>query len=93
MEAYTCRFKVLFQESTADEAMAARHFVWNMTDEGRAMFATRLEREYGTPGRPELMEQQLASIPLATQFEMASVGEWLSWVGPAANRRRNPQVL
>ena len=93
LEAYTCRFKVLFQESAANEAMAARHFVWNMTDEGKAMFATRLEREYGAPGRPELMEQQLATIPLATQFEMASVGEWLSWVRPAADRRRNPQVL
>jgi hypothetical protein len=57
LDQYTRRFKVLFRESRADEALAAHHFVWNMTDEGRTAFGMRLAREYGAPGRPELMEQ------------------------------------
>jgi hypothetical protein len=56
LDQYARRFKVLFRESKADEALAARHFVWNMTDEGRAAFGVKLAREFGAPGRPELME-------------------------------------
>ena len=52
------------EEAQADGPSVSRWFLWNMSEEGRASFAARLERRYGTPDDAESMEELLASIPI-----------------------------
>ena len=60
-----------------------------MAEDGRAIFAARLERRYGAPEDPEEMEGILERVPLEEQFKLASGGEWLSWINHASRRRDN----
>ena len=86
-------FKAMWMESGADEATATRFFIWNMSEDGRATFAARLERKLGAPRDPEHMEEQLSEVPLAEMFQLASGGEWLSWVGSSAAKRREARAV
>ena len=58
------RFKGLMEEAQADGPSVSRWFLWNMSEEGRASFAARLECRYGTPDDAESMEELLANIPI-----------------------------
>ena len=77
----------MWAESGTEESVASRWFTWNLSDDGWHTFAARLERRFGAPRDPEKMDEQLRSIPLQDMFQLASGGEWLSWIGPAAAKR------